>query len=139
MEPKNALPHSQQLSTCPYSELDQSIPPNLIAPRSIWVFFSFPPDFLPTNYTRSSSPHSCFMPCPSPQLDHSIYTWRRLEITKLRAMQILPPLHPSATSSLFSPNNLLNTLFCVPSLMSETKFHNHTETTGKIIVLYNIF
>jgi hypothetical protein len=41
---------------------------------------------------HSSSPHSCYMPCPShpPSIDHSNYTWRILQVTKLRIMQIFP-------------------------------------------------
>jgi hypothetical protein len=34
---------------------------------------------------HSSSPHSCYMPCRShsPRLDHSNYTWRRVQVMKL--------------------------------------------------------
>jgi hypothetical protein len=47
---------------------------------------SFPLVFQPIIYKRSSSPHSCYMPRPShpPRLDHSNYTWRRVQIMKLR-------------------------------------------------------
>jgi hypothetical protein len=33
--------------------------------------------------------HSCYMPCPShpPWLDHSIYTWRRVQVMKILIMQ----------------------------------------------------
>jgi hypothetical protein len=38
---------------------------------------------------HSSSPHSCYMPCPShpPWLDDSNYTWRRVQFMKLLIMQ----------------------------------------------------
>jgi hypothetical protein len=37
-------------------------------------------------------PHSCYMPCPShpPWLDHSNYTWRRVQPMKLLIMQFSP-------------------------------------------------
>jgi hypothetical protein len=37
-------------------------------------------------------PHSCYMPCPShlPSLDHSNYTWRRVQVMKLLIMQFSP-------------------------------------------------
>jgi hypothetical protein len=46
----------------------------------------FPYGF-PTNilYAFLFSPHSCYMPCPShpPWLDHSNYTWTRVQVMKL--------------------------------------------------------
>jgi hypothetical protein len=77
------------------------------------------------------------MPCPShpPWLDHSNYTWGRIQVIKL-------------LNTHFSPNNLsrhlsLGQIFssrpcsqtpsvCVPPLMSETKFHTHKKTTDNI-------
>jgi hypothetical protein len=43
----------------------------------------FPSGFPPISYI----PHSCYMPCPShpPWLDHSNYTWRRVQVMKLEA------------------------------------------------------
>jgi hypothetical protein len=37
-------------------------------------------------------PHSCYVPCPShpPCLDHSNYTWRRVQVMKLLIMQFSP-------------------------------------------------
>jgi hypothetical protein len=50
------------------------------------------------------------MSCPShsPWLDHSNYTWRRVEITKPLFMQFV---HPPFTSPLLIPNIVLRTLF----------------------------
>jgi hypothetical protein len=37
----------------------------------------------------------CYMPCPSnpPWLDHSNYTWRRVQVMKLLIMQFSPTSH----------------------------------------------
>jgi hypothetical protein len=52
--------------------------------------------------------HSCYMPRPfhPPWLDHSIYTWKRVQVMKLLITQFF---QPPVTSSLFCPNILLNT------------------------------
>jgi hypothetical protein len=49
------------------------------------------------------------MPCPShpPRLDHSNYTWRRVQVMNSSCSFLQPPV----TSSLFDPNILLSTLF----------------------------
>jgi hypothetical protein len=56
------------------------------------------------SYINSSS-HVYYMPCPSHPswLDHSNYTWQRVQVMKLLIMQFSP-------ASLFSPNILLSTL-----------------------------
>jgi hypothetical protein len=50
----------------------------------------FPSGF-PTNFRHAflSSPHSCYMPCPShpPWLDHSNYNWRRVQVMKILRLQ----------------------------------------------------
>jgi hypothetical protein len=62
------------------------------------------------SFWHYSSPHSCYMPCPShpPWLEHSNYTWRRVQVMKLLIMQFLQ--HP-VTSFLFHPNILLSAMF----------------------------
>jgi hypothetical protein len=68
MEPEGSLPHLQELSTCPYSEPDQSSPhhpilflqdPSKYYPPTyvlVSLVVSVPLTFLPTSYTSSSSP-----------------------------------------------------------------------------------
>jgi hypothetical protein len=48
-----------------------------------------PSGFPTISYMHSSSPHSCYMSCPShlPRLDHSNYTWRWVQVMKLLIMQ----------------------------------------------------
>jgi hypothetical protein len=79
-----------------------SIPSHHISLRSILILFthyvlvfpviSFLLAFPPISYMHSSSPHSCYMPCPSqpPWLDLSNYTWRRVQVMKLLIMQFFP-------------------------------------------------
>jgi hypothetical protein len=52
----------------------------------------FPSGF-PTNILYAfSSPHTCYMSCPShpPWLHNSNYIWRRVQVTKLLIMQFSP-------------------------------------------------
>jgi hypothetical protein len=53
---------------------------------------SFLLTFPPISYMHSSSPHLCYMPCPSlpPWLEHSNYTWRTVQVMKLLIMQFSP-------------------------------------------------
>jgi hypothetical protein len=59
--------------------------------------------FPPKSYMHSSSPHSFYMTCPSHPswLDHSKYTWQRVQVIMLLLCSFL---QPSVTSSLFSSN-----------------------------------
>jgi hypothetical protein len=105
MEPEGSLPNSHELSSCSYPEPDHSGPqhPNAsfqdpskyYPPTYVLVFLvvSFPLAFLPLAYTRSSSPHSCYILRPShlPRLDYTNYTCRRIQITRLLVMQFSPP------------------------------------------------
>jgi hypothetical protein len=61
---------------------------NLILSTHLDLVFrvvSFLLAFPPICYMHSASTHSCYMPCPShpPSLDHSNYTWRRVQVMKL--------------------------------------------------------
>jgi hypothetical protein len=46
----------------------------------------------PISYMHSSSPNSCYMPCPSHSslLDNSNYIWRVVQVMKLLLMQFSP-------------------------------------------------
>jgi hypothetical protein len=80
--------HKSPSSTGSYPEPDRSIPP-YFSLRSILILSThlrlglprgrFPSGF-PISYMHFSSPHLCYMSCPShpPWLDHSNYTWRRV-------------------------------------------------------------
>jgi hypothetical protein len=76
----------------------------------VFLVVSFLLVFPPKSYMHSSSPYSCYMTCPShpSRLDHSNYTWRRVQAMKLLICSFL---QSPVTSSLFGPNILLNTLF----------------------------
>jgi hypothetical protein len=108
MEPECSLPCSQEPSAGPCSESSiQSIQHNPISLRSILILSTQLPIVLPNGsflfafqpilYLHSSSPHSCYVPCPShpPGLDHSNYTWRRVQVIKLLIMR-----HPSSNQGL---------------------------------------
>jgi hypothetical protein len=64
---------------------------------------SFLLGFTPISYIRSSYLHSCYMSCSSqpPWLHHSNYTWRRVQVIKVRGYIILYPstLKMEATGS----------------------------------------
>jgi hypothetical protein len=125
----------------------QSTSPHTTSPRSIIILsthlrlglpsglFSFPLVFPPIIYMSSSSPHSCYMPCPShpPQLDYSNYTWRRVQITKLLVIyavfSTLPSPHPSSVQ-------ISSSAPCSQTPSVRDQVSHPYRTTGKITVLY---
>jgi hypothetical protein len=74
----------------------------------VFLVVSFLLVFPPISYMNVSSPHLCYMSCPShpPWLDQSL--WWGVQIMKLGIMEFL---QPHVTSFLFGPNILLSTFF----------------------------
>jgi hypothetical protein len=66
----------------------------------VYLVVSFLLAFPPISYMSSSSPHSCYMFCPSHphRLGHSKFTWRRIcyEASHYAAFSNLPSLHSSS-------------------------------------------
>jgi hypothetical protein len=103
MEPKGSIPYSQEPYTGPYPEAYQSNPHYSILSKihfdtvdppmswssqwslSFWLSHQYP-------ISIPLLPHSCYMSRPSHPswLDHSNYTWRRVQVMKLLIMQFSP-------------------------------------------------
>jgi hypothetical protein len=85
-------------------------------------------------------PHSCYMPRPPlpSRLDHSNYTWRRVQITMLLVIQFSPfSRHLIHLQSKFLLSTLFsNTLSLCSSLNARDQVSHPYRSTGKIIVLY---
>jgi hypothetical protein len=112
---------------------------NIILPATSRSF-SFLLAFPPKSYMHSS-PHSCYMPCPShpPRLDHSYYTRRSYVAIRYAVLSNLLLLHPSAAHIFPSaPCSQIPSVY-VLLLMSETNFHTHTEPQAKCVLYVLIF
>jgi hypothetical protein len=123
MEPEGLSQHSQELSTCPCPELDQSslyppsLPPRSILILSIHLCLGLPsglsPSDVPTNNLCAFvfSPFVLF-PDNLTLLDLIILRIIILgEEYKLRRSSLCNFLYPLVSSILFGPNILLSTLF----------------------------
>jgi hypothetical protein len=67
----------------------------------VFLVVSFLLTFTPISSMDYSSPHSCYIPCPShpPWLYHPNYVWRGVQVMKLLVNAVssnLPSLHPSS-------------------------------------------
>jgi hypothetical protein len=127
MEPEGSLLCSQEPSTGPYSEPDQSHP---VSPRSILIlvthlhlglpsglFLAFPP----ISYMHSSSPPFVIHALPV----SSSFTWRKVQVIKLLIIQFSPTFH-----------HFISFLVQIFSLNVRDQVSHPYRTTGKIIVLY---
>jgi hypothetical protein len=102
MEPEGSIPHSQEPSTGPYPELYQSNPHHpilkihfdIVHTPTSWSSQWSLSFWLSHQYSTSIPllPYSCYMPRQSNPswLDHSNYTWRRVQVMKLLVMQVSP-------------------------------------------------
>jgi hypothetical protein len=139
MEPEDSLQCSQESSTGPYPQPDQSHP---TSPRSILILCTHPfhgltSGLLPSGFHTNILYAFLFSPirttCP-PWLDHANYTWRRVQVMKLFIMLFFPTsCHFISLRSKYSPQTPSVSVF---PLMSRDQISHPHRTTGKIIVLY---
>jgi hypothetical protein len=123
----------------------QSIPPHPISQRSILIVSTHPHgDFLsglyPSGFPTYSlyailSLHSCYMSClfHIPWLDHSNYTWRRVQVMQLLIMQFSPTLSTlcSQTSSVYFLTKCQKPSF--------TPIENHRQNYGFVYYNFQVF
>jgi hypothetical protein len=110
---------------------------NPFYPAFIWIYVlvfllvSFLLAFPPISYMHSSSPQFVLHALPiSSGLEHSNYTWWRVQVVKLLIMQFF--FQPPLTSSLVGPHILLSTVRKHRSLCSFHNVRDHTEPRAKL-------
>jgi hypothetical protein len=125
----------------------QSIPPHLISRRFILILYTHLHLGLPSGLSFLVFPQVSYMhPSSTPFMLHALQSsssltwsfWLYLaKSTSYEAPRYAVFLQSPIMSSFFNLYILLSTLFpntltvCVPHLMSETKFHTHTEPQAK--------
>jgi hypothetical protein len=136
------------VSHCRYPKPDESSTHHPIlsthTPTHVLVFLvvSFLLAFLPTNYTRPSSTPFSLHPSLPPSREHSNYTSGRVYSKILLVMQFYSPSrYFILLESKYPPQHpVLKHPQSITPLMSETKFHIHTESHPKLhFFLYSNF
>jgi hypothetical protein len=149
-EPGGSLSCSQEPSMDPIlSKINIVLTTHPIFLRSILILSThlrlrllndFVPSGFPTNILYSPILVS-YIPCPShPTLDHSNYTWRILQITKLLVTQFSPvSCHFIHFRSKYSPQHpVLEHPQSMSPLNVWDRVSHPYRLTGKIIVLYSL-
>jgi hypothetical protein len=106
----------------------------------VFLVVSFRLAFPPITYMHCSSPDSCYISFPfhTTRLEHSSYTWRRVQIAKLLVMQFSSTsCHFISLWSKYSPQHpVIKHLSVFSSLNVEKQISHHFTTIGKIIILF---
>lgn len=127
-KPGDSLPCSFNLATGPYPERHESstlsVTSILILSCHLYlgllsdIFFFWPSQ--PRSYKHSYSPHAyCMLFPPHLGLDHSIYIWRIVQVSKFPYMSFSPACYYSFPSC---PDILFSTLFS-NKLILDVFFH----------------
>ena len=153
MEPKGSLPFSEVVTTCPYPETDQSVPPHPTALISILILSSYlclglPSGLCPSGFSTRTLYTPFVFPiratCPTHFTLLDLITWTIFgEQYRSLSSSLCNFLHFPITSLLLGTNIFPSTLFSnTLSLHSSLNVRDQVshpyKTTGKIMVLYSL-
>jgi hypothetical protein len=101
--------------------------------------------FSPISYMHSSSPHSCYILCPThlPWLDHSHYIWWKVQSAPHYAVfSNLPSVHLSSVQIFSSAHYSQISSVCIPPLMQRPSFtpiQKHRQNYGSAYSNFYVF